>query len=73
MDKHFCDSQDKPITGCKYCRPVYNLVTGKRLHFGCYFLPYWGKRIEDIRHCPRYTWDGKEVKPTLRSVCKVSE
>ena len=71
MRKSFCDTKDS-IFGCKYCKKVYNLTTGKLLHHGCYFLPYWGKNIDDIRECPRFTWDGKENKPTLRSVCKVS-
>ena len=71
MKKSFCDSKDS-IVGCKHNRKVYDMKTGRFLHYGCFFLPYWGKNIEDIRNCPRFNMDGTENEWTLRSVVKVN-
>lgn len=72
MRKNFCESKDNSFVGCKYYRKVYNTATGRFLHHGCYFLPYWGKNIEDIKKCPRFNANGTENEWTLRSVCKVN-
>lgn len=70
MHKSYCDSHKDTSFGCKYCRKAFN-GTG-RTYNACYFLPYWGKNIEDIKKCPRFNANGTENDWTLRSVCKVN-
>ena len=53
--------------------PGYGCVEVGPSYLACYFLPYWGKRIESISRCPRYNDDGSENEWTLRSVCHVND
>jgi len=72
MHKSYCDGKKDTSFGCKYCRKTFK-QNGHGMYHGCFFLPYWGKPIEDVRKCPRFNWDGTENPYTLRSVCHVSK
>ena len=66
----------EPCKDCKHCHKKWdrdkwgNFTIG---YYGCFFLPYWGKRLEDIKKCPKYNADGTENIWTLKSVCKVND
>lgn len=71
MNESYCKSKQDTSFGCKYCRKRFN-QDGSGAYKGCYFLPYWGKPIEEIRKCPRFNANGAENPYTLRSVCHAS-
>lgn len=45
---------EKPLKGCakcKYCRAVH--CNGGFSFYGCYYKPYHGKRVTEIKQCPK--------------------
>ena len=42
---------DGRCKGCTYARHV--VATGQWIFLGCYHMPYTGKRVSEIKDCPK--------------------
>lgn len=50
-DDFYNNIPDGRCKGCTYARSV--VATGQWMFLGCYHTPYTGKRVAEIKNCPK--------------------
>lgn len=51
IDDFYHNIPDGRCKGCLYARTV--VATGQWMFLGCYHTPYTGKRVGEIKNCPK--------------------